>query len=317
MQILRSIAELASVPGPVHLAIGVFDGVHVGHQAVIRAAMSQEAGTAVVATFDPHPARVLRPDRAPRLLTSTRHKLRILERLGVGRVLVLAFDEAFATIEAEVFVDRLRDACQPLGSIAVGDDWTFGHRARGTVALLRSRGVTVHAVRAVQVDGAAARSTAVRNAIEAGDLARAARLLGRPATVLGTVVAGRRLGRTLGFPTANLILENEQLPPNGVYAVRAALEGRPLAGVANLGLRPTVASAGPERRLEVHFFDFNDDLYGRELEVEWVGFLRPERAFASLEALQAQIALDAAAARTRLGSPGPGSSPTGREVQPE
>lgn len=297
---MHSIAELASVPGPVHLAIGVFDGVHVGHQAVIRAALGQTSGTAVVVTFDPHPARVLRPDRGPLMLTSTRHKLAILERLGVRHVLVVAFDASFAATPAEEFVAALQSACRPLGSVAVGHDWVFGYRARGTVALLRLMGVTVHAVEAVEVDGAAARSTGVREALSNGDLPRAARLLGRPSTVLGTVASGRQLGRTIGFPTANLALENEQLPPNGVYAVRAMLDGRLLAGVANLGLRPSVESEVPQRRLEVHLFDFDEDIYGREMEVEWVEFLRPEQAFPSLEALSAQIARDAVAARTRL-----------------
>lgn len=298
---MHSIAELARVPGPVHLAIGVFDGVHIGHQAVIRAALDQPDGAAVVVSFDPHPARVLRPDRAPLMLTSTRHKLRLLERLEVPRVLVLPFDAAMAATAAEEFVDRLRGGCRPLGSIAVGEDWVFGHGARGSVALLRSLGITVHAVEAVQVDGVSARSTGVREALESGDLARAARLLGRPATVLGTVVGGRQLGRTIGFPTANLDLENEQLPPNGVYAVRATLQGRSLNGVANLGVRPSVESGAMERRLEVHLFDFDEEVYGRELEVEWVEFLRPEHAFSSLEALTVQIARDADQSRARLG----------------
>ncbi len=301
MVVLHSIGDLARVPGPVHLAIGVFDGVHLGHQAVIRTALDQPRGSAVLVTFDPHPARVLRPERAPRLLTSTRHKLAIVERLGVRHALVLAFDDTFASTEAEDFVRQLQSACRPLGSIAVGEDWTFGHRARGSVALLRSLGLDVHAVGAVQVDGAVARSTGVREAIETGDFERAARLLGRPATVLGTVVGGRQLGRKIGFRTANLALENEQLPPHGVYAVRATLGARSLAGVANLGVRPSIASGEPECRLEVHLFDFDRDIYGRDLEVEWVAFLRPEQAFPSIEALSAQIARDADAARKQVG----------------
>jgi riboflavin kinase/FMN adenylyltransferase len=322
VRILHSISELESVPGPVHLAIGVFDGVHAGHQAVVRTSLQQPGGSAVVVTFDPHPARVLRPDQAPPLLTSTRHKLKLLERLGVGCVLVLAFDNAFAATEAEDFVERLRSACRPLGSVAVGDDWVFGHRARGTVALLRSMGVTVHAVAAVRVDGAAARSTAVREALAGGDLTRAGRLLGRPPTVLGTVVAGRQLGRTLGFPTANLQLENELLPPDGVYAVRVVMDGQPLEGVANLGRRPSVEAAAPTRQLEVHLFDFHDDIYGRELEVEWIAFLRPEARFPSLDALQGQIIKDAAAARALLRAPsmdGAGADvpPAGPGVLPE
>jgi len=298
--VIRSIEALTQVPGPVHLAIGVFDGVHLGHQAVIQAAIDQPDGHAVAVTFDPHPACVLRPDRAPRLLTPTPHKLSIFERLGVPWTLVLDFDDALAATPAEEFVATLRAAARPLGSIAVGDDWKFGQRARGSVSLLRSLGLTVHAVAAVQVDGTTARSTGVRQALEVGDLARAARLLGRPATVFGTVVDGRHLGRTLGFPTANLALENIQLPPDGVYAVRAHINGCVHDGVANLGHRPSVEPKAGQRQLEVHLFDFNQSIYGQNMEVEWVGFLRPERAFPSLDALSAQIARDAAAARARL-----------------
>jgi len=298
--ILRSIPELAGVPGPVHLAIGVFDGVHVGHQAVIRAALDQPDGSAVVMTFDPHPARVLRPERVPPLLTSTRHKLAIFRRFGVRCSLVLPFDDAFARTEAEGFVAQLRAACQPLGSIAVGHDWVFGHRARGTVTLLRSLGLTVHAVPPVSIDGVVARSTGVREAVAVGDFQRARRLLGRPHSVRGEVVRGLQLGRQLGFPTANLALEHELLPPNGVYAVRVRLDETVRPGVANLGLRPSVETGASEPRLEVHLFDFADDLYGRELEVEFVEFLRGEQVFPSLDELTAQIARDAGQARSRL-----------------
>lgn len=296
MNLLNSIDELGSLPGPTHLAIGVFDGVHLGHQAVIRSALDQP-GTAVVVTFDPHPSRVLRPDRMPLLLTSTRHKIGILRALAVENLLVIPFDDAFSRISATEFVRLLQSGCRPLGSVAVGSDWTFGHRAAGNVDLLRSLGVTVHAIEAVVIDGEMARSTLVRDAVAAGDFTKASRLLGRPYTVLGRVIAGRKLGRQLGFPTANLALENEQLPPDGVYAVRAALGSRPLSGVANLGLRPSVGMGSTERQLEVHLFDHAEDIYGSDLEIEFVEVLRSERTFPSLEALKEQIARDAAAAR--------------------
>ena len=159
----------------------------------------------------------------------------------------------------------------------------------------------MHAVPPVHVDGVAARSTGLREAVAAGDFGQAARLLGRPSTVLGTVVAGQQLGRRLGFPTANLALENEQLPPNGVYTVRARLGSDTVLGVANLGVRPSVENGEPTRRLEVHLLDFSRDIYGLEMEVEWVECLRPEQAFSSLEALTAQISRDVAMARQRLG----------------
>ncbi len=302
MTTLHSIAELSEVPGPVHLAIGVFDGVHLGHQAVISRALEQP-GSAVAVTFDPHPASVLRPDAAPRLILSTPHKVQVLRALGVERLLVIPFDGVFARLEPHEFVAALQTACRPLGSVSVGRDWTFGHRAAGNVALLRSLGLTVHAVDPVALDGEVVSSTLIREAVATGQLERAATLLGRAYSVLGTVVVGRQLGRTIGFPTANLALENEPLPPNGVYAVRGRLrDGSVLPGVANLGLRPTVENAAPERRLEAHFFDVDADLYGQTLELEFARVLRGERKFASMDELKAQIALDATAARDVLGA---------------
>ncbi len=295
MNVLTAIEDLGTLAGPAHLAIGVFDGVHVGHQAVIREALTQP-GTGVVVTFDPHPMQVLRPERRPLLLTSTRHQIAILRRLGVNHLLVIRFDEAMARCPAEDFVRTLQRACRPLGSIAVGRDWTFGYQARGNVALLESLGITVRAVEPVRVEGEVARSTRVRAAVAAGRFGEAARFLGRPYTVLGRVIEGRRLARQWGYPTANLALENEQLPPDGVYAVRAWCEDQPHPGVANLGLRPSIETGQTDRRLEVHLFDFAGDLYGRDLEIEFLTFLRGEQKFPDLDALRAQIARDAAAA---------------------
>jgi len=171
VNLLHSIDALDDLPGPVHLAIGVFDGVHLGHQAVIRSALAQP-GTGVVVTFDPHPSRVLRPDRTPLMLTSTRHKINILRTLDVKNLLVIPFDDAFARTSARDFVRRLQSVCHPLGSVAVGSDWTFGHRAAGNVDLLRSLGVTVHAIDPVIIDGEMARSTLVRDAVKAGDIVK-------------------------------------------------------------------------------------------------------------------------------------------------
>lgn len=298
-QPLRATADLRSIAGPVFLAIGVFDGVHLGHRAVIERSLSDaraHAGTAVVVTFDPHPARVLRPERAPRLLTSTPHKLRIIRSLGIEQVLALPFTEAFAATEPESFIRELAATCD-LREICVGHEWAFGKNRAGNLALLdrlgHELGFDEVGVAAVEIDGEVVSSTIIRAAIEAGDLAKAARLLGRPYSVLGTVKLGNQLGRKLGFPTANLSAHNEQFPPNGVYAVSAEVEGRSLRGVANIGVRPTLEQAGGERLLEVHLFDFQGDLYGSDLEIFFRSFIRPEMKFASLEALKAQIANDA------------------------
>lgn len=308
MHFLHSIAELAAVPGPVFLAIGVFDGVHLGHQAVIRRALDDAraaGGTAVVVTFKPHPLRVTRPEHAPRLLTATRHKARLIERLGVDDLLIVPFTGDFAAMPPERFVLQLHDACRPLREICVGHSWEFGKGRAGNLALLKRMGGQFGfdevGIPAVMIEGEVVSSTLIRAAVEAGDLGKAARLLGRDFTLLGTVVQGEQIGRTLGFPTANLSVHNEQFPPNGVYAVEAEHQGQVFPGVVNIGVRPTIATATGARLLELHLLDFTGDLYGQELEVHFRGFLRAEQKFASLDALKAQIACDVAKARRILG----------------
>ena len=308
MRIHSSIAELAAVPGPVCLAIGVFDGVHLGHQAVIRRALEDArtaGGTAVVITFDPHPMRVMRPQQAPHLLTSTRHKAQLIERLGVSELLVLPFTPELAAMPPEGFVLALHAACRPLREICVGHTWSFGRNRAGNLELLKKMGDKLGfdevGLPAVEIEGEVVSSTGIRAAVAAGDLERAARLLGRDFAILGTVVHGDHLGRTIGFPTANLAAHNEQFPPNGVYAVEAICEGRTLPGVVNIGVRPTIAHASGERVLELHLFDFTADIYGQDVEVSFRRFLRPEQKFAGLDALKTQIARDVADARRTLG----------------
>jgi riboflavin kinase/FMN adenylyltransferase len=306
--VLRAIDQLRELPGPLFLAIGVFDGVHLGHQAVIRRALEaaqREGGTAVVVSFDPHPVRVLRPEQAPRLLTSTAHKLQLIRDLGVQHQLVIHFDLHFAATPPEEFIRALASAARPLREICVGFYWSFGKGRAGNLALLERMGAELGfaevGVPAVEIDGEIVSSTLIRAAVEAGDLARGARLLGRDFTILGTVVEGDHLGRTLGFPTANLSAHNEQYPPNGVYAVEARRDGRSLPGVANIGVRPTVKHAGGERLLEVHLFDFEEEIYGEDLEITFRKFLRPEQKFASLDALGEQISRDSTEARRVFG----------------
>ncbi|MCB1236838.1 MAG: bifunctional riboflavin kinase/FAD synthetase, partial [Verrucomicrobiae bacterium] len=306
MKTLQAIDALREFDSPLHLAIGVFDGIHLGHRAVIEAALSSagadetDGGMAAVATFDPHPVRVLSPANAPRLLTSTRHKLDLIGRLGIQTALVIPFDHAFAEIEAEDFVRTLATAAVRLKRICVGEDWRFGHRCRGNVSLLREMGralgFEVTGVPMVAVDGVKASSTRIREAVAAGDLDVAGKLLGRPYTVLGTVVEGRRLGRQIGFPTANLTVHSEQLPPTGVYAVTGRRSGQSFGGVGNLGYRPTVEGGDLRRLLEVHLFDFEGDLYGEDLEIEFRAYLRPERKFDSIDELKARIGEDTVAA---------------------
>ena len=291
------IDELARAKGPHHLALGVFDGVHLGHQAVIARALEGRAragGTCGVLTFDPYPIRVLAPAKAPRrLLASLDHKAEILGRMGVDFLLALPFDLERAGQEGELFAREI--AAADGRTIAVGEDWRCGKSRQGDEALLArlsgELGFHLDAVPPVMMEGERISSTRIRQAIRDGNLEAAAKMLGRPYTVEGRVVEGRRLGRQIGFPTANVERGEEQFPPDGVWAVRAREGERRFEGVANLGVRPTVD--GESRSLEVHLFDFSGDLYGKVLEVEFVADLRPEKKFGSLEELKQQIVRDA------------------------
>ena len=304
MQVLRSIPELAELPGPLFLAIGVFDGVHLGHQAVISTSARHAAeagGTPVVVTFDPHPVKVLRPNDAPHLITATQHKIALIRDLGVSHLLVLHFDRNFAATAPEKFVEQLVAHSRPLREICVGHEWSFGKGRAGNLALLKQLGLehnfNVVGVEAVTVNSEVVSSTAIRKAVAEGNLVKATQMLGREYTILGTVIAGEKLGRKLGFPTANLSAHSEQFPPNGVYVIEARRSGTLHRGVANLGYRPTVSGEKPERLLELHLFDLDRDIYGEELEVRFLRYLRPEQKFENVEALKAQIARDVEQAR--------------------
>ena len=303
MQILRSIPELAQLRGPLFLAIGVFDGVHLGHQAVISTSAEHARtanGTPVVVTFDPHPEKVLRPEAAPHLLTATAHKIALIRELGVAHLLIIKFDKQFAATEPEDFVQQLVEHSKPLREICVGHEWSFGKKRRGNLKLLNEFGARcdfgVVGIPPVTVSGELVSSTTIRQALEAGDVAKAARMLGREYTILGTVVHGDDLGKKIGFPTANLSAHNEQFPPNGVYFAEAKLDGAVYPGVVNLGCRPTVSSK-TERILEIYLLDFERDIYGKDIEVRFIRYLRPEKKFENVEALASQIDLDVKQAR--------------------
>jgi riboflavin kinase/FMN adenylyltransferase len=304
MQTLHSISELARLPGSLFLAIGVFDGVHRGHQAVISTSADHAHsanGTPVVVTFDPHPEKVLRPQAAPHLLSATQHKIALIRALGVEHLLIISFDKQFAATEPEDFVQKLVTHSKPLREICVGHEWSFGKNRRGNLALLKKLGANfnfdVVGIPPVKINGAVVSSTAIREAVEKGDLTKAAEMLGREYTILGTVTRGDNLGKKIGFPTANLSAHSEQFPPNGVYAAEARIDRELHRGVINLGIRPTVSSAKSERVLEIHLFDFNRDIYGQDVEVHFLKFLRPEKKFENLDALVQQIRQDVEQAR--------------------
>jgi riboflavin kinase/FMN adenylyltransferase len=271
-----------------------------------------------VLTFEPHPRRFFRSDTPPFLLTRLRTKARVLKALGVDNLFVLRFNAALAGFSAEDFIDRILIEGLRASQVVVGYDFVFGKARRGNPDLLRDRlaargvGALVmppvaapHAEPDGDSEGLIYSSTGVRDALRAGDPRAAARLLGRPFEIEGRVRRGDARGRLLGFPTANIWLGDYLRPALGVYAIRAKVDepASPanLTGVANLGLRPTFG--GSEPRLEVHLFDFQGDLYGRRLAVELVDLLRPERKFDGIEALKAQIAADATAAKAALARP--------------
>ncbi|GHC62506.1 bifunctional riboflavin kinase/FAD synthetase [Roseibacillus persicicus] len=299
-------SDLATIRQPLSLALGVFDGVHLGHQAVMARAVErarEAGGLAGVLTFEPHPIQVLAPERAPRrLLASLEHKERLLEDLGLDLLVVVEFTREFASWSAGDFLAELRRA-ERLHSLAMGRDWCFGKNRGGNVELLekfgQEHGVAIDAVSAVMVAGERISSTRIRQALRDGNLAAAEEMLGRLYSVMGTVSEGKKLGRELGFPTANLVPQSEQLPPDGVWAVEARWDGAWHPAVANLGRRPTVGG-DEDRMLEVHLLSWQGDLYGKELEVRFRQFLRGEKKFDGLEALKEQIGRDVESARKLL-----------------
>ena len=305
MKILRSIDELSSLKGPIVLAAGTFDGVHLGHQALISRAIQESLcvnGTAVVMTFDRHPASIVRPESTPKLLTTNASKLAFMERLGAPALLLLEFDQTMASRSAKDFIGNLASASKPLHMICVGSQWAFGKGGVGNIPLLKSLGqdlgFSVGGIEPVEIAGAPISSTRIRNAVACGNFQEANECLGRSFLLTGRVVTGKGLGATIGFPTANLDVLGMQLPPDGVYAVKIHESGNLYSGVANIGMRPTVDAASVTRTMEVHLFDYCENLVGRELSVEFVQFLRSERKFPDLGALTAQIARDCEAARS-------------------
>jgi riboflavin kinase/FMN adenylyltransferase len=306
--VIRRVApeDLAEICEPLSLALGVFDGIHLGHQAVIHEAVlgaTSSQGLSGVVTFDPHPIAVLAPERAPRrLLANLEHKERILAELGVDILVVVPFTADFARQEPEEFLETLASAPR-LHRLSMGTDWRFGKNRRGDQALLEefgeTRNVEIRPVTAVMSGGERISSTRIRQALRDGNLAAAEEMLGRPYSVMGEVKAGRKLGRTIGFSTANLVPGQEQLPPNGVWAVDARWGEEWHPAVANLGRRPTVDN-DLNRLLEVHLLDWEGDLYDRMLEVRFKKFLRSEEKFDGIEALKAQIARDVHSARQEI-----------------
>jgi riboflavin kinase/FMN adenylyltransferase len=304
MNILRAAEELQPGSRKVCVAIGMFDGVHLGHQQVIRQTVEdarQHEGVAVAITFDCHPNSVVAPERHPPLIYSLSQKLRVIESLGTDSTLLIHFDRTFSEIPGEQFIRGLARDFGRIHSLCVGSAFTFGFRRSGNVDLLKRIGkelkFTVHGVASVSLGGNVVSSTRIREAVRAGDLDAASQMLGRVYSLGGKVIRGDQLGAKLGFPTANVAVAGLVTPPQGVYAVHASVQGRQYRGVVNIGFRPTLQNPNPQLQVEVHLLDFADDLYGQELEITVVEKLRDERKFPSHDALREQIRHDLEAAR--------------------
>ncbi len=288
---------------PVALVIGNFDGVHLGHQAMLsrlKEASKRLNLASCVMTFEPHPREFFAPDQAPTRLTSLREKLELLAEYGVDQVQICRFNYDFAKISAKEFVTHILQQGLAAQWVLVGDDFRFGARRAGDLAMLRSLsssyGFEVAEMSAYSVDGLRVSSTAVRKALSSDDLGLARRLLGRPYSISGKVVNGDKLGKRIGFPTANMQLRHNRPPLSGIFAVevRGALDTSPqqvIRGVASLGVRPTVYEGG-KPVLEVHLFDFNQEIYGRHLRMDFLHKLRDEEKYSDLDALIRQIRLD-------------------------
>jgi riboflavin kinase/FMN adenylyltransferase len=306
MRLIRGLPECEDLSNGSAVTIGNFDGVHLGHQAVVErlAAEGHRLGLPVVVVlFEPQPREYFEAGRAPARLTRLREKLARFKELPIDIVLLLRFDQRLADMPADTFIERILVDGLRVRYLLVGDDFRFGKNRRGDFALLQAAGkrygFEVTDTNSIRVGGCRISSTWVREALSSGDLATAERLLGRPYSICGRVVHGDNRGRALGFPTVNIRLQRKKTPVQGVYAVTmAGLGEQELPGVANVGTRPTLD--GKKVLLEVHLFNLDRDLYGRQVEVRFRHKIRDERRFANIEELRAQIAKDSLIARQLL-----------------
>jgi len=305
MRIVRTLESFPPDARPSVVALGVFDGVHLGHRAILDTAVARakkDGGTAVACTFDPHPAEVLQPERAPLPITTLDERVALIAESGIGLTVVVAFTPILAAMEPETFVSEILAGRLGAREVVVGFNHRFGRGARGDAQLLREIGIRVgmHAeiVPPLDADGMPVSSSAIRAALQGGDVASAARMLGRPYFVSGNIVEGAGRGRSIGFATANLATDRPLLTPAGVYACRLSVGNVTHGAVVNAGVRPTFGEK--VFTLEAHVLDFSGDLYGRRARLDFVARLREERKFAGIEALKAQIAADVASARAAL-----------------
>lgn len=303
MELIRGLHNLRPEHQGCVATIGNFDGVHLGHQAVIGqlADEGRDYGLpTLVMTFEPQPLEYFQPDKAPARLTRLREKLRQLGRFAVDRVLVCEFNTKFAALDADAFIDDILVKGLAVKHLVVGDDFQFGKARRGNFAMLqqagREHGFDVVNMHTFNIEGERVSSTRIRQALATGDLQAAEKLLGRPYRMCGRVAHGDKIGRTIGIPTANIHLHRKVSPVQGIYVVEVfGLDGEPVAGVASVGTRPTVG--GTRALLEIHLFDFDQDIYGRYLNIDFLHKLRDEEKFDSLEEMKLRIEQDMDEAR--------------------
>lgn len=304
MKVVYAAADLQSGPRPVCAAIGVFDGVHLGHQHVLRQMLDDAArcnAVSTVITFDKHPNAVVALARVPPLIYPLAKKLKVIASLGIQAAYIIRFDKAFSEIHAETFVRDLARDFGKIKSLCVGDGFMFGAKRSGNIDLLHRMGAelgfALHAMQDLELAGNSVSSTRIRETIRAGDFFAAQSMLGRPYALCGAVIEGQRLGQKLGFPTANVDTTGLVVPPNGVYVAEIHIDGKQHHAAVNIGHRPTVQSADPQLHVEAHILDFSGNLYGRTVELVFVKKLRDEKKFSNVDALREQIGKDVEAVR--------------------
>ena len=308
MKVLHALEEFSDGTVPVMLAVGCFDGLHIGHRAVIQVAIDRAracGGEAWVFTFDPHPAKVLNPEHAPPLIFTTEQQLRCLQEMGIDGCVLQPFTPDFMKQEPTDFFDSLCDNMSGLAGISVGADWSFGKNRSGNPELLtqlcNEQGIFFSAHPAVCWNGERVSSTRIREAVKLGHFGDVLGMLGQPVSTIGVVVHGEQIGRGLGYPTANIDPENEMLPPRGIYAARLRMGQQLHNAAAYIGHRGTFHENEPQV-LEVHLIDEKDiDLYGKKVEVSYLEYIRGDQVFDDAEQLKAQIKADLVAIRTILG----------------
>lgn len=299
MRLFRHFAELNQIKRPLSIALGVFDGVHIGHQAVIRKAVQLARamkGDAVILTFHPHPAKIIRPNAVPPLLTTEQQDYELFSMLDVDGCLMVDFTKEISQMSPKDFLDQLKKSSPTLKTLVVGSHWRFGHDRKGDFATLKkwaeNEGLEAIEVPSIKIENEIASSTSIRKFISEGNIQKTNALLGRSYQMVGRVIQGDGIGSRLGVPTANLETENELIPSPGVYAARALFEGEVRAAAVNIGQRPTITESG-ETRIEAFIINFAGDLYGHHLRLDFLSRIRDEQKFKNLEDLIRQIFEDA------------------------